>query len=682
MISDLRFWCQKVLPFVYDDSLSYYEAICKMGEKINEIIQVANDVPNYIKEAIKDVNISQIVAEIISSYVINVKYPPLPISPAKGDGDNDDGATIQTCIDYLKNTGGIVFLPSGIYKSSPLTLKNNVSLIGASDLSTKIFLAPSSSDSLITANVSNGVLGNLILDGNISSQITPNNVLDFTSDSFRIYNCKIANGNILVNGTASKDFKLENVKFDGSASQGLNISGDGSVTGRDILFSTKNPLTLNTDTSLLENIRFDASASGNVSIAGTNNVVKYWNESNVNIHSEPMNSVQNYVEPPKDPKETIDPDNFSGTDTEKIQSAFDAAITGARTIVLYRSYNVTKVNIKRTDMDTRLNVYGFGNSLNISDGIYGSETETICGGVNFIGINFIGTTATSKCFVVTGQDLIRLHFNNCTFTKFQYVVNSNSILQQFYFNQCYFRANLVTVVQCSTAYACSFMQCSCEDCPNFFNSSDTAYNCSFVSNTIENLRGTALTFKTAICCYIGYNYFELNKLDIDFTNSENSIGVTIVSNWFYGVHTNAISVVLPIKNCTNIFGSIYDNYLYNNEQYFLGVQPNARYTVSLWGNSAAKMATEATFVNTVVNEQLKTYSFQATRTASNDTLIVLPDVNNSFPFFSNNSFFTLQTFSGPGKITSPLYVANNQLVCSVSTPGTYVLDVMLSWINR
>lgn len=34
----LRFWCQKVLPLVYDESLSYYEVLCKVRDKLNELI--------------------------------------------------------------------------------------------------------------------------------------------------------------------------------------------------------------------------------------------------------------------------------------------------------------------------------------------------------------------------------------------------------------------------------------------------------------------------------------------------------------------------------------------------------------------------------------------------------------------------------------------------------------------
>ena len=34
----LRYWCWKVLPLVYDDSLSYYEVLCKITNYINDFI--------------------------------------------------------------------------------------------------------------------------------------------------------------------------------------------------------------------------------------------------------------------------------------------------------------------------------------------------------------------------------------------------------------------------------------------------------------------------------------------------------------------------------------------------------------------------------------------------------------------------------------------------------------------
>lgn len=38
-IRPFRFWCQKVLPLVYDDSLSYYELLCKVVKYLNNMIE-------------------------------------------------------------------------------------------------------------------------------------------------------------------------------------------------------------------------------------------------------------------------------------------------------------------------------------------------------------------------------------------------------------------------------------------------------------------------------------------------------------------------------------------------------------------------------------------------------------------------------------------------------------------
>ncbi len=39
-----HFWCQKVLPLVYDDSLSYYEVLCKITEHLNRLTTLVNEI--------------------------------------------------------------------------------------------------------------------------------------------------------------------------------------------------------------------------------------------------------------------------------------------------------------------------------------------------------------------------------------------------------------------------------------------------------------------------------------------------------------------------------------------------------------------------------------------------------------------------------------------------------------
>lgn len=49
-IEKLRFWCFKVLPLVYDDSLSYMEVLCKVKNKLNEMIDSMSELSDTVKE--------------------------------------------------------------------------------------------------------------------------------------------------------------------------------------------------------------------------------------------------------------------------------------------------------------------------------------------------------------------------------------------------------------------------------------------------------------------------------------------------------------------------------------------------------------------------------------------------------------------------------------------------------
>lgn len=49
-VSKMKFWCQKVLPLVYDDSLSYYEVLCKVVNKLNETIDLSTNVAQFVED--------------------------------------------------------------------------------------------------------------------------------------------------------------------------------------------------------------------------------------------------------------------------------------------------------------------------------------------------------------------------------------------------------------------------------------------------------------------------------------------------------------------------------------------------------------------------------------------------------------------------------------------------------
>lgn len=52
-IKQLKYWAYKILPLVYDNSLSYYEVLSKVTAKLNEVINTTNELPDAISTEIE-----------------------------------------------------------------------------------------------------------------------------------------------------------------------------------------------------------------------------------------------------------------------------------------------------------------------------------------------------------------------------------------------------------------------------------------------------------------------------------------------------------------------------------------------------------------------------------------------------------------------------------------------------
>ena len=62
---ELKFYCQKILPLVYDDSLSYYEVLCKIVHKLNVLIDNNNILPELIREEIRKYITPEAIEELL-----------------------------------------------------------------------------------------------------------------------------------------------------------------------------------------------------------------------------------------------------------------------------------------------------------------------------------------------------------------------------------------------------------------------------------------------------------------------------------------------------------------------------------------------------------------------------------------------------------------------------------------
>ncbi len=307
-VTPLYYWVQKVLPLVYDDSLSYYELLGKVVEKLNVLIKNNAELPSYIQKLIEDYitsgAIKQVITEVIANFILNVKYPPSGLSPAVGDGTADDTQAIQGCINYAFNRGGmVVYFPSGSYLTQSLDLKNNVTLLGFDRENTKIVLKGGATRALINANVDNIGLRNLTLDGNMDTQVNNINLIDVTVNRGLFDNLILTDGYILFNINVNDSAQLNNIIFENAVSHGAFVMGTGIIQANNLIFNRisilnqQSAITLSTSNSYISMIS-KVNITTPIIIHGNNNTIlakvinntgvpftDYGTHNNINIQS-------------------------------------------------------------------------------------------------------------------------------------------------------------------------------------------------------------------------------------------------------------------------------------------------------------------------------------------------------------------------------------------------------------
>lgn len=103
-LSPFKYWCQKVLPAVYDDSLSYYELLCKVVAQLNATIDAVNN----NGDAVIELQNSFIeLKNYVDNYFDSVDFQALVNN--KLDEMAESGELTQIIVDYLKINGMIVF---------------------------------------------------------------------------------------------------------------------------------------------------------------------------------------------------------------------------------------------------------------------------------------------------------------------------------------------------------------------------------------------------------------------------------------------------------------------------------------------------------------------------------------------------------------------------------------------
>lgn len=244
-VETLRYWTLKVLPLVYDDSLSYMEVQGKIVKKLNELIKNNNELPKYIRELIKTYissgEINNIIAEILSDYMLSVKNPPENLKPAVGDGSADDTEAIQGCLEYAKAHNGMcVYFPSGAYLTGTLTLPENsdVTMFGQGRYVTRLVLRGGVTEPMLKGNVKTLTLTGLTFDGNGDIQVNNVDLIECTSVNISISQCILTDGFTLAKLTSSNNIQISHTVFDHAIENALTISGTGDSNCSDVTFNS------------------------------------------------------------------------------------------------------------------------------------------------------------------------------------------------------------------------------------------------------------------------------------------------------------------------------------------------------------------------------------------------------------------------------------------------------------
>ena len=68
-----RFWCNKVLPLIYDDSLSYYETLCKLYALVTKLIELCNELIDAVKDLDGRVTVLEQTVDLLNQELVKLK---------------------------------------------------------------------------------------------------------------------------------------------------------------------------------------------------------------------------------------------------------------------------------------------------------------------------------------------------------------------------------------------------------------------------------------------------------------------------------------------------------------------------------------------------------------------------------------------------------------------------------
>lgn len=227
------FWSQYAIPGVFSEALTSQEVLARATEKMNEIIDNLNQVPELIdkkiEEAFDQEGIANKIKEILADYTLMATNPPNNMAPMVGNGVTDNTQALNNLITYAATNNKMLIIPDGVYLISGCTLADNVAIVGYAN--TILKLKEVANVPILSGTVTNAVIDSINFDGNNLKQTIKTPAVKMSGNLY-MHNCTFDDCyNALECTTAIASF----VSIKSTQDTAIILDGDSSmITGLSI----------------------------------------------------------------------------------------------------------------------------------------------------------------------------------------------------------------------------------------------------------------------------------------------------------------------------------------------------------------------------------------------------------------------------------------------------------------
>lgn len=317
------------------------------------------------------------------------------------------------------------------------------------------------------------------------------------------------------------------------------------------------------------------------------------------------------------------PDQFEGTDSEKLQACFDELKDSGGIISINREYTLTNnlVISHNSNKSNRIFVRGDGKYAKISFGEYSivdNADTSADGGILFDGIECVGSGT-----MLDANGLIRMHFNNCTINGFNHIMyNNDGYIQTLHFSNCLIRnitdvaiktiaTNETTAGNAGCLYDVKITNCVIEWCKGLLEAS-SIHGCSISFNCIEGFSGVPIKVRYLSRGFdICSNYFEANDtsgsgINIDLYSMWHEGAITIQNNYFSQPNTDVGAIRLPRKYLVG-GSAITGNAIWPRTSYLIAIPDNVQEELNIYAfANIGEISGDATKISQLGPEDIAT----------------------------------------------------------------------------